>query len=337
MKNRFIPILLGILLMAGIPSALWSITIKLASPIPENTEWHNGLLKMADEWRTISDGKIRLRIYPGTIAGSEGDMVRKMRIGQLDAGIFSAFGMKFMVPETFVVTLPGLIKNDRELGYVMNNWIGRFDQRFREEGFELMAWTKAGWAYLFGDMPLVVPEVLQKQVLAIDNTETEIAAAFKSLGFNVATVSLTEIMVALQSGYANSLYAPPSAAAAFQWFALAPYMTEYRLAPVVGGIVLSERTWSRIPVQYREPMKNAAAKMAKQFQVDSLDLNKKALRIMEKNGLIRVPINKQEIELWDRKMLDGHSLIVGDGKSIPLDVYNDLLGQLDELRENAGE
>ncbi len=323
--------------MAGIPSVLWSITIKLASPIPENTEWHNGLLEMGDEWRTISDGKIRLRIYPGTIAGSEGDMVRKMRIGQLDAGVFSAFGMKFMVPETFVVTLPGLIKNDRELDYVMNNWIGRFDAEFREEGFELMAWTKAGWAYLFGDIPLVVPEVLQKQVLAVDNTETEIAAAFKSLGFNVATVSLTEIMVALQSGYANSLYAPPSAAAAFQWFALAPYMTEYRLAPVVGGIVMSERTWSRIPVEYREPMKKSVAEMAKQFQADSLDLNKKALRIMEENGLIRVPIDKKQIELWDRKMMAGHSLIVGEGKSIPLNAYNDLMDQLNELRENEGE
>ena len=330
--RRFIRMTFVFFLLTIIPSAIWPLTIKLASPLPEGTNWHYGLLKMAAEWRTISQGKVRLRIYPGSIAGSEADMIRKMRFGQLDAGIFSAFGLKSMVPETFVVTLPGLIQDEEELDYILDNWIGRFDERFREEGFEIMTWSKTGWAYIFGQVPLRVPADLQRQTLAIDNTETEMAVAFKTLGFHVAPMSLGEMLVSLQSGLANSLYAPPVAAAAFQWFALAPYMTEYRVAPVVGGVVLSQRAWSRIPEEFREEIKESVVKMARSFHDESLRLNNDALRIMEENGLKKVHVTSQEIAQWEKIMRDGHLLMIGEEKSIPPAIYENLQTVLNDLR-----
>ncbi|OQX28619.1 MAG: hypothetical protein B0D92_07960 [Spirochaeta sp. LUC14_002_19_P3] len=316
-----------------IPSALCSLTIKLASPLPEGTEWNNGLLEMANEWRKISGGKIKLKVYPGSIAGSESDMIRKIRIGQLDIGIFSVFGIRAMVPETFVVSLPGLIQNDDELDYVLSNWVGRFDTRFREEGFEILSWSQAGWAYLFAKEPLRIPADLQRQTLVIDNTETDMAAAFKALGFRVAPVALGEIMVSLQSGLANSYYAPPVAAAAFQWFALTPYMTNYQLAPVVGGVVMSGETWRRIPGEYRDELKASMVALVKGFYDESLRLNNEALRVMGEHGLKLIEISKEERAQWDKKMLFGHELMVGTKKSIPPAVYDGLKSVLQELRK----
>ncbi len=314
------------------PMAMGAVTIKMASQLPEGSTWHTDLLRMADEWRTISNGKVRLRIYPGNIAGSEADMIRKMRFGQLDAGIFTAFGLKSMVPETFVVTLPGLIQTEKELDYVLDNWVEQFDERFREEGFELMTWSKTGWAYMFGPEPLKIPADLQKHTLAVDNTETEMAVAFKTLGFHVAPVSLGEIMVSLQSGLVDAFYAPPIAAAAFQWFALAPYATEYRVAPVVGGVVLSQRSWKRIPREFHEKIKASVFNMTRQYHNESLRLNNEALRIMEENGLKRINISPEEVSLWTDKMLEGHLLMTGDDKSIPLNIYESLKSVLNDMR-----
>ncbi|RKX71538.1 MAG: C4-dicarboxylate ABC transporter substrate-binding protein, partial [Spirochaetes bacterium] len=119
------------LLLLLLPQFLTALTVKLASPLPEGTEWDNALRRMADEWSQITGGHVRVKIYPGGIAGDEADMVRKMRIGQIDAGVFTAFGLKMMVPETFVLTLPGLLKNDAELDFVLDNYVQRFDNRFR--------------------------------------------------------------------------------------------------------------------------------------------------------------------------------------------------------------
>ena len=43
---------------------------------------------MANEWERLSNGSVQVKIYPGSIAGSEQDMIRKMRLGSLQGGVF---------------------------------------------------------------------------------------------------------------------------------------------------------------------------------------------------------------------------------------------------------
>ena len=306
--------------------------VKLASPLPEGSEWDNALRQMADEWKKITNGQVQVRIYPGGIAGDESDMIRKMRFGQIDAGVFSSFGIKAMVPETFVVSLPGMIQTEKELDFVLENYIDRFDGRFREEGFEVLAWSKSGWVYIFGQTPLRTPDDLRKQSLAVGNSENEIISAFKAMKFNVVPVSINETMVSLQSGMANSFYAPPVVAAAFQWFAFGKYMTDYSLGPVIGSLVMSKRTWDRIPARYQVELKASMDRMALKFFNESNRLNAEAMSVMKKNDLKTVALNEQEIKLWDEMMLASHKTMVGEGKAIPTELYSELSNILEGLR-----
>ena len=333
MKKSLLRLIVLLLFLLQLPLSLSALTIKLASPLPEGTEWDNTLRRMADEWSEITGGRVRMRIYPGGIAGDEGDVVRKMRIGQIDAGVFSAYGLKVMVPETFVFTLPGLLQDEEELDYVLDHYVDQFDEKFREEGFEIMAWSKSGWAYIFGQRPIYSPDDLKKETLAVDNSESEISSAFKSLGFNVVPVSINEIMVALQSGLANVFIAPPVGAGAFQWFALAPYITEYRVAPVIGGLVMTERTWSRIPEEFHDKLKTSMRNVAREFYAESVRLNEEAMRVMLENGLKQVPLDVEGINAWESVMMSGHELMVGEGKAIPTEVYDNLLSELEEIRK----
>ncbi len=333
MKKGRLRLIVLLLLIFFLPQWLASLTIKLASPLPEGTEWDNSLRRMADEWSEISDGRVRVRIYPGGIAGDEADMVRKMRIGQIDAGVFTAFGLKMMVPETFVLTLPGMLRNDGELGYILNNYVNRFDSRFREEGFEILAWSKSGWAYIFGKEPIYTPDDLRKGSLILNDSESDVIAAYKSMGFQVVPVSINETMVALQSGMTNIFMAPPIAAGAFQWFALAPYMTEYPLAPVIGGLVISERSWLRIPEEYRDELKASMTRVGVEFYAESLQLNKEALRVMREHGLELISLDEKGIEAFDLMMKGGHSMMVGADRAIPQEIYSGLQNELKNFRK----
>ncbi|MDF1567487.1 MAG: TRAP transporter substrate-binding protein DctP [Spirochaetaceae bacterium] len=332
MLKGSVRILLVFMVFAVVSVGVYAQTIKLASPLPEGTEWDTSLRRMAGDWNRITEGRVRVRIYPGGIAGGEGDMIRKMRFGQIDAGVFSAFGLKAMVPETFVVTLPGLIHNDAELDYTLDTFVGRFDERFREEGFEILAWSKTGWANLFGNQPLRTPSDLKRSFLAVDNSESEIAAAFKELGFNVVPVSLNEVMVGLQSGQIDCIYTPPVVAAAYQWFALAPHMTDFGIAPVIGGLVITQRMWSRIPEEYHEELRSSMEKLARDFYSESVRLNDAALRVMKDNGLVVIKPTRAETDTWLAAMSDGQNLMVGEGKAVPTELYEDLSSELDRFR-----
>ncbi len=313
-------------------TSLSALTVKLGSPFPEGSSWDSSLKRMAAEWSEITNGQVRMRIYPGGVAGDQADMIRKMRIGQLDAAVLTSFGLKSIVPETFVLSLPGLLKSEAELDYVIEEFVPGFDDDFINEGFRILAWSKSGWAYFFSKKPASTPIVFMREKLAVSSADEEAAVNFKALGFNVVPTPLNELMVSLQSGMVSSYYAPPMASAAYQWFALAPYMIDFPLGPVLGGFVVSERTWNRIPERYHADLKEAIETVAKDFYVESDRLNAEAMNVMKRHGLQVETLNQRELELWYEVMTSGHKLLVGDGKWIDDELYQRLNYVLEGLR-----
>ncbi len=82
-------LLYTIILLIFCVNTLFALTIKLGSVAPDGSPWDVALKKMASKWYKISNGEVRIKIYPGGIVGDEPDMIRKMRIGQLHSAIFT--------------------------------------------------------------------------------------------------------------------------------------------------------------------------------------------------------------------------------------------------------
>jgi TRAP-type C4-dicarboxylate transport system substrate-binding protein len=76
MRATKFAVLLAALLILSPPGRTAALTIKIASLVPEGSPWHWALLKMASEWQAISDGRVRMKIYAGGIAGDETDTIR---------------------------------------------------------------------------------------------------------------------------------------------------------------------------------------------------------------------------------------------------------------------
>jgi len=325
--------LLGVFLFSALLCVnLPAITVKLGSPFPEGSEWDLSLRRMAESWAQITDGEVKMRIYPGGIAGDQADMIRKMRLGQLDAGVLTTFGMRAIVPGTFVLSLPGMLNSEAELDYVIDKFLPGFDNDFVDEGFRVLAWSKSGWAYFFSKEAITTPDEMKSARLAIVKSDSEAAANFKILGFNVVPVDFNELVVSLQSGMVSAFYTSPMAAVAYQWFVLAPNMMHLPLAPVLGGLVISERTWKRIPAKFHKMLKRAIEVVAQDFYLESEHLNAEAMRVMAKYGLMKRELSGEEKEDWYEFLRKGHDLVVGEGKWIDGDAYEELISELESLR-----
>ena len=61
------------------------VLIKMGTMAPDGSTWHDGLLRIRQEWRRISNGEVLLRIYAGGILGDEAEMIRQLRRRGLDA------------------------------------------------------------------------------------------------------------------------------------------------------------------------------------------------------------------------------------------------------------
>lgn len=315
-------------------SSLSALTIKFGSLFPEGSTWDHTLKKMAREWSEITDGRVKLKIYPGGIAGSEDDMVRKMRIGQLDAAVLTSLGMTKIVPDSLILTLPFLVRNEAELDYAINEILPMFDEEFRNKGFELMVWSKSGWINFFSNTPVYTPDDLRKTRVAVAPNSPEMIEAFKALDFKIIPLGMNDTLMGLQSGMIDSYYSIPMAAAQYQFFALSPYLNPIQMSPVIGGIVLSQKAWRKIPAKYHEELKASIAAVESEFYNETERLNAEAMKIMKQNGLTVLDTNASHEQAWRDLFKDGYWMIVGDGKAISEKSYLDIVNRLETFRKN---
>ena len=152
---RFVP--LGFLLLAAfalpgtVPStkAEQSYTLRVASLAPAGSSW----MKILNAWnKTLqekTDGRLKMRFYPGGSQGDERDFVRKMRVGQLDAAVMTMTGISMVVRAMIVLVLPGFLDTYEELDRVRGKMAPQFEAMFDKEGFKLVGWGDAGLIRLF--------------------------------------------------------------------------------------------------------------------------------------------------------------------------------------------
>ncbi len=237
-------LLLAVLGLAAGPAA--GQVVKLATLVPEGSVWDKALKQMGADWQAATEGRVKLRIYPGGVAGDEPDIVRKMRIGQLQAATLTTTGLTEIDDAFAVFEVPMLLGSYDELFHVLERLDPILRQRLAAKGFVLLNWGHGGWVRLFSKQPVrTVDDLRQLKVFVWAGNEVQLGW-LKDNGFKPVPLAATDILTGLQSGLIEALPTTPLAALAFQWFRLTPYMLDLGFAPVVGATIVSQRAWEGI-------------------------------------------------------------------------------------------
>ena len=291
--------LLAVLLVSGALSA--KVAVKLATLAPEGSAWYDTIKNMGDEWKKATNGEVTIRIYPGGVAGDETDVVRKMRVGQLQAAAMTSVGMGDIIPEIQALQMPMMIQSYEELDYIMDKIKPKLEARLEEKGFKVLNWGDVGWVKFFAQKPVKVPEDLKGQAMFVWGGDTNIVAAWKDAGFKVVPLAPTDIMTSLQTKMINAFSTTPLAAASFQWFGLAKNMTDIKWACLMGGTLIEKKTWEKIPAEKRDELDKIAKKSGQKQKKEIRELENKATEIMVKNGLNIVTLTAEDNRIWTEK------------------------------------
>lgn len=307
MKRLIIAIFAVTLIAAAAPAS--AETIKLATLAPKGSPWHEILEDMAAEWEAASGGEIKVRIYPGGVLGDEPDLVRKLRIGQIDGAMLTSVGLTKLVPEFWVFALPMMLASYEELDYVRDRIGPRLKAKFREKGFLVLNWGEAGWVRFFSNTPIVTPDDLRKIKLFVWAGDPVLEDAWRTEKFDIVPLPVTEMFSALQSGMVDSYSTTAVASLSFQWFGMAPYMLDMNWAPLVGGTILRVKTWDRLPEPVQARMLAAAEKAGRRFSERTRAFEAEAVRVMQKNGLTVTKVPPEAYAQWEEGARGAGALI----------------------------
>jgi TRAP-type C4-dicarboxylate transport system substrate-binding protein len=132
------------LLFLTVCSASAQVAVKLGTMLPKDTSYYTALLKMGQKWREASGGAVTLTVYPGGAQGGEADVVRKIRAGQLTAGMLSAVGLSDIDKSvTCLQYMPLVFRSWEELDYVRDRIAPKLEKLLLDKGFVTLFWGDA--------------------------------------------------------------------------------------------------------------------------------------------------------------------------------------------------
>lgn len=305
--------------------------VKLAILVPDGSVWDKELARMGSEWSQESGGAVKLRIYPGGVAGDEGDVLRKMRIGQLDAATLTTGGLGEIEPSFYVFSIPLFFESYEELFYVKRKLAPLLVERLRAAGYELLSWGQGGWIHVFSTQEVKSVEDTKRLKIFVPTGDDRMLQWWKRNGFHPVPLAVTDILTGLQTGMIDLYPATPLTALSLQWFRQTPYMHALGLAPLVGATVVSHRSWQGIDEATRPKLLEAARRMEARLDEEIPKQDASAVEEMSRRGLTVVrDFDKADWEEAARVLADTMAEF-----RVPRDVYEMALAARSEYRAGA--
>ena len=307
-----------------------TIVINMGTLAPEGTAWHDALLQMKQDWNRISRGRVVLRIFPSGVQGDENTMIRKMRIGQLQAVAVSGNGLSRIEPAISCLQIPLMLDSYEELDYVRDRLAPQLEGMIEQKGFKILNWADAGWVRFFTKRPASTLDDIRGMKLLTSAGDPETEELYKDFGFQVVPLPYTEVLTALQTGMIEAVQGPPLYAMVEQWFGLATHMTEVKWAPLVGATVISNRAWEGIPANIRPQLLEAARSAGRRLLPEIRQLNEDAIPAMTKRGLNVVRPDSAALASWFAEAKDAYPKL--RGRYVSADLFDEVERLRNEFR-----
>ena len=332
-------IILSVLMLFSINSIASTYTLKFATLMPVGTAWS----KLLDDWvREIeekSNGRIKIKMYAGGVMGDEPDVLRKIRKGQLHGGLFTGYGIGHIYSPARVLEMPFLFKNVEESDYVRERIMPDLEIGFRQRGFELLGWPEVGFIHIFSTQPITSVDDIKKLQIWLWQGDPLGEAFFEAADVDPIPLSIMDVYTQLSAahGSINTVYTSTFGALALQWYTKLKYATRIPMTNAIGGIVISNRFYNRLPADLQQILKTTSQATSIDIRQSARDENEKSIAILEKNG-IEFMLDWDDVDMDEiLEIRDNAAAHLEKTNYIPISTLNKVERILTEYRSQLDE
>jgi len=324
-----------VLLVIGNASAA-DKQLRLGTLAPKNSLYHRQLMELGEVWRAAEGGNAKYVIYPDGSQGGETDMVRRMRVGQLQGALLSVGGLREIEPAIAALqTIPLLFRTWEEVDYVRGKMRSAMEKKFLDRGFVVLAWGDAGWVRFFTREAAIRPDDFRKMKFFAWGAEAEQQEIMKSLGYIPVPLETADMLPAIQTGMINAVPTTPYFALATQIYSSAPHMLEINWAPIVGALVITRKAWDEMAPAAQEALRAAGEKAGLQIRNQARKEVDEAVEAMKKRGLVVHRPNPEQMKEWNELADKLYPRI--RGTMVPAATFDEVFSHLKDFRSGKGK
>jgi TRAP-type C4-dicarboxylate transport system substrate-binding protein len=288
----------SLVLLAVLPVSLQAADLKIAAVAPEGSSWMKDLRAAGAQVRERTAGRVNLKFYGGGIQGNDKKVLRKIRIGQLQGGVFTSNGLEERYPDILIYGLPMLFNSQDEVDYVRSRMDAQLADGLQKAGLVSYGFAGGGFAYFMSGKPVRGLRDLRGQKIWVPEGDQTSYVAMQALQLTPVVLPITDVLTGLQTGLLDIVAAPPVGAVVLQWYTKTKYVTRQPLSYTLGVLVIDQRALKPVSAEDQAVLREVLSAVYARFDAQNRVDNAKAEEALVANGLSFVAPNADEIPEW---------------------------------------
>jgi len=305
--------------------------LRFATLVPRGSLYHRVLLEIGEAWRHAERLESGFTVFTDGVQGDELDIVRRMRIGQLNGAMISVVGLAAIEPGvTALQFMPLMFRSWEEMDAASHKLRPLLEQRIAARGFVVLYWGEAGWVRFFSKTPAVRPADFQRlKIFAWSGTPAQIEL-MRALGYQPVSLETADILPGLQTGLIDAVPVIAGWALAAQVDAIAPHMLDMRWVPITGAAVMTREAWEGISPGGQAAVRAACARASDTLRAERERADQAAIEAMRRRGLTVHTATPEVQAEWQQLVSAAYPRIRGG--MVPADVFDLVQRTLAEFR-----
>ncbi|MBN1238203.1 MAG: TRAP transporter substrate-binding protein DctP [Gammaproteobacteria bacterium] len=273
-----------------------SAELKVASIAPDGSHWMQQMRSGAEQIRERTDGRVRIKFYPGGVMGNDAQVLRKIRIGQLQGGAFTAGGLAERYGALNLYGMPLLFRSLDEVDYIRERMDPELQRGLEEAGFVSFGFIEGGFARLMANEPIRSVDDMRRRKVWVPEGDAISFAAMESLGLSPVVLPVTDVLTGLQTGLLDIVAASPVAALVMQWHTKVRYLTDVPVSYSMGVFALDRRAFSRLDAGDQATVAEVMGDVVQGLDAASREDNRKARNVLETAGISVVKVDTSRLD-----------------------------------------
>ncbi len=213
-------------------------------------------------WRRVAEklpsGRFDLRVVPNAALGGEKEVAEGLRLGSVQASLFTISALSSWVPDGQLLDLPFLFRDRGHLKRVLAGPLGEeLKRKYEAQGFVVLGFINYGARHLLAKEPLTTPaSVKGKRIRVIQSQlHTELWSGF---GAHPTPIPIPETYNALKTGVVDCMDLTKSAYVGFKLHEVVPYLIETGHIWATGVVAVSASFWKSLSAEDKAAFAAAA-------------------------------------------------------------------------------
>jgi TRAP-type transport system periplasmic protein len=308
-----------------------AVDLKIATVAPDGSNWMQQMRAGAEQIKERTAGRVVIKFYPGGVMGNDAQVLRKVRIGQLQGGAFTSGGLAERYPPMNLYGIPFLFQSLDEVDYVRQRFDPRLMKGLEGAGFVAFAFVEGGFANLLSNEPITSVDDMKRKKVWVPEGDQISFLAMQSLGLSPVVLPVTDVLTGLQTGLIDIAFASPVAALVLQWHTKVKYRTALPLSYSMGVFAIERDAFYKLSPEDQQVVRDVMGTTMRALDHAARDDNVKAAEVLAKSGIKTVDVNLANVTEW-RTTVEGIYPELRKRPDIDAALFDDLLATLAAYR-----